>query len=227
MALWKAERCSGSSRNRELGPMKFRRDGDGIISGHFGGSRRESGSGNFLRDGEKNIPDHKVDSATVRRGLRNFCATAQKYLWATRGASLLQSAGMSALLRGTRRFLRYSVVGTSTFALDLALLFVFTDFLGIYYVFSAGLAFAVAVSVNYLFARSHVFPETEREFKTGYGLFMLIAGTGLLAVMGLMYLAVDVLGFGYIVSRIAIAGFVGLWSYFMNFHFNFKVVGEK
>lgn len=23
--------------------------------------------------------------ATVRRGLRNFCATAQKYLWATRG----------------------------------------------------------------------------------------------------------------------------------------------
>ncbi len=122
-----------------------------------------------------------------------------------------------------QRFLKYSMVGTSTFALDLALLFFITDVLGVYYVFSAGLSFMVAVSINYWLAREHVFPETERALQTGYVIFFSIAGTGLLAVMGLMYLAVDVFGFGYIVSRVVIAGFVGLWTYGMNLYVNFKV----
>lgn len=128
--------------------------------------------------------------------------------------------------RGVQRFLKYSAVGTSTFALDLALLFFFTDVLGVYYVFSAGLSFAIAVSINYWLAREHVFPETMQSFDTGYLLFVVIAGAGLCAVMGLMYLAVDVLGFGYIVSRIVIAGFVGLWTYGMNLYVNFNVAGK-
>lgn len=124
---------------------------------------------------------------------------------------------------GIERFLKYTAVGTSTFALDLALLFVLTDVFGVYYVFSAGIAFAIAVSLNYLLAREHVFPETERALHTGYVIFLSIAGAGLFAVMSLMYLAVDVFGFGYIVSRIVIAGFVGLWTYGMNAYANFNI----
>ncbi len=130
------------------------------------------------------------------------------------------------LSHGMQRFFKYSAVGVSTFALDLALLFFFTDVLGVYYVLSAGISFAIAVSLNYWLSREHVFPETERALKSGYALFFLIAGAGLLTVMGLMYLAVDVLGFGYVVSRIVIAGFVGLWTYGMNLYINFKVVGK-
>ncbi len=128
--------------------------------------------------------------------------------------------------KGIQRFLKYTAVGTSTFALDLALLFFLTDVLGVYYVFSAGIAFAIAVSLNYWLSREHVFPETERALESGYVIFLAIAGVGLFTVMGLMYLAVDVLGFSYILSRIIIAGFVGLWTYGMNLYVNFKVAGK-
>jgi putative flippase GtrA len=128
-----------------------------------------------------------------------------------------------ATLSNVHRFLKYSMVGTSTFALDLALLFFFTDVLGVYYVFSAGISFVIAVSINYWLAREHVFPETERTIEKGYIIFFVIAATGLLAVMGLMYMAVDIFGFGYIASRVVIAGFVGLWTYGMNSYVNFKV----
>lgn len=128
--------------------------------------------------------------------------------------------------RGAHRFLKYSSVGVSTFVLDLALLFFFTDVLGVYYVLSAGIAFSIAISINYVLSRTHVFSETTRALESGYVLFFLIAGAGLIAVLGLMYLAVDVLGFGYIISRIVIAGFVGFWTYGMNVYVNFNVAGK-
>ncbi len=175
--------------------------------------------------------------ATVRRCLRNLCASAKKYPWATRGMQnrispacgvslLLQSFNMGLFSPGVRRFFRYTAVGSSTFALDLALLYFFTDVLGIYYLASAGISFLVAVSINYWLAREHVFPETTRALESGYFLFLTIAGTGLAAVVALMYLAVDVFGFGYMVSRVVIACFVGMWTYTMNLYVNFHVAGK-
>lgn len=133
---------------------------------------------------------------------------------------------MALVPQAFERFFRYSIVGTSTFALDLTLLYFLTDVLGVYYVLSAGIAFMIAVSVNYFLARKHVFAQTSRAFESGYVLFLVIAGVGLLLVMALMYLAVDVLGFGYITSRVVIAGQVGLWTYGMNLYVNFKVAGK-
>ncbi|MEK7509416.1 MAG: GtrA family protein [Patescibacteria group bacterium] len=125
-----------------------------------------------------------------------------------------------------KRFFQYTSIGISTFALDLALLFLFTDYLGIYYVLSAGIAFVVAVSFNYALSRRFVFTGTLRSVHGGYVIFLLIAGVGLVLVMGLMYVCVDVLGFNYILSRIFIAGVVGFWTYFMNLYMNFRVAGK-
>jgi hypothetical protein len=49
--------------------MKFCRDGDKIISGHNGVV--------------ENASDVLRVRKTARRGRRIYCATAQKYLWAT------------------------------------------------------------------------------------------------------------------------------------------------
>jgi putative flippase GtrA len=124
------------------------------------------------------------------------------------------------------RFLRYSLIGGTTFLLDLCLLFVFTDIFHIYYVASAGLGFVVAVSLNYLFSRRYVFKGTLRSVHAGYGIFLLIAGVGLVAITGLMALFVGVFGWNYLFSRIIIAGIVGFWNYLMNLYVNFKVVGK-
>lgn len=125
-----------------------------------------------------------------------------------------------------RRFLKYSVVGVSTFIFDLLLLFVLTDYLGINYVVAAGGAFVVAVSINYVVSRKYVFRGTERGVHSGYGYFLAIALIGLLFVMGSMYILVEVLTLHYLFSRVCIAGITGMFNYLTNLYLNFKVVGK-
>lgn len=124
------------------------------------------------------------------------------------------------------RFFKYSSVGVSTFALDLAMLYLLTDFLGVHYLASAAIAFICAVTLNYSISRQYVFIGTKRDLRSGYVFFLIIAGIGLCAVIGLMYLSVDVFGMNYVISRVLIAGFVGIWTYLMNLYVNFRVVGE-
>lgn len=125
------------------------------------------------------------------------------------------------------RFAKSTGFGIITFSLDLFLLFLFTDFLHINYLISAGTAFVIAMSINYVVSRRHVFPETTRSIHEGYLYFLLIGGLGLILVTGFMYLYVDVLHLHYIVSRLLTACFVGWWNYLMNLYVNFKVAGQK
>jgi putative flippase GtrA len=128
--------------------------------------------------------------------------------------------------KATVRFLKYFVVGFSTFLFDLLLLYILTDIVLVNYVLSAGVAFLIAVSVNYYFSRIFVFTQTERRFVSGYYWFIGIAGVGVLMVMSLMFLFVAIFGWPYLISRVLIASVVGVWNYLMNLFFNFNVAGK-
>lgn len=128
--------------------------------------------------------------------------------------------------RTLKRLFRYTIVGSATFLLDLFLLFVFIDVLQYNYIFSAGVAFLIAVSINYVVSRNYVFSGTLRETKTGYFYFVLIVLAGLLTVLGGMYILVTVLNFNYLISRLCIALTTGIWNYLMNLFVNFKVAGQ-
>lgn len=122
------------------------------------------------------------------------------------------------------RFGKYTLVGTVIFVLDLGLLFLLVDTFLIPPVFAAGLAFIVAVSLNYFVSRKFVFSKTRREVKIGYLTFLLIAGVGLLLVTGGMYVLLH-LGVQYLLARVIIATVTGFWNYMMNLYVNFNVAG--
>ena len=124
------------------------------------------------------------------------------------------------------RFFKYSAVGGSTFLFDLGLLFLLTDIFHFNYILSAGGAFLIAVSINYFISRRLVFLGTKRPLQSGYAFFIVIAGIGALAVMALMALFVGVFHWPTLLSRVAIAGVVGIWNYLTNLYLNFKVAGE-
>jgi putative flippase GtrA len=124
------------------------------------------------------------------------------------------------------RFLKYASVGTSTFLFDLFLLYLLIDYIKIHYALATPLAFGVAVSINYFISRRFVFKGTLRSAPAGYGIFMVIALTGMATVTGLMVVFIEVFHLRYLPARIMIAGIVGLWNYFMNLYVNFKVAGQ-
>ncbi|HRH55901.1 MAG TPA: GtrA family protein [Candidatus Paceibacterota bacterium] len=123
------------------------------------------------------------------------------------------------------RFLKYALVGGSTFAFDLLLIWIMTEFLGVPYYWSTALGFLIAVSINYFVSRRYVFKGTARRMHHGYLYFILFAGGGALVITGAVALLVSLLAFHYLVARIAVACVVGTGNYLFNLHYNFKVAG--
>lgn len=127
---------------------------------------------------------------------------------------------------GIKRFLKYAIVGGSTFAFDLLLLWVMTELFGIPYYVSTPFAFIVAVSINYFLARAHVFKGTERPVHHGYMYFVGVAGGGAFLITSAVALLVTFTGLHYLPARILVACVTGTLNYLFNLHINFKVVGK-
>lgn len=123
------------------------------------------------------------------------------------------------------RFLRYTLVGGSTFAFDLLLLYIVTTFLGVPYYLATPGAFLIAVSINYLISRSFVFKRTTRGHTVGYSVFILIALAGAVVTTLGVTVLVTYAGLYFMAARILTALIVGMGNYLFNLFFNFKVVG--
>lgn len=128
--------------------------------------------------------------------------------------------------RGFFRFLRYSVIGITTFAFDLLLLFLLIDFFHMHYLLATALAFIVAISINFLMSRYTVFHKTERHIAHSYLFFVFFATVSLILITGFMHFLVSVLGLHYAPSRIVIAGCVGVLNYIMNLKVTFDVADK-
>jgi len=128
--------------------------------------------------------------------------------------------------RTLTRFLKYSLVGGGTFSLDLLLLYILIDLFSVQYIIASGLAFIIAVSINYILSRKYIFKGTLRSVEDGYRNFLLIACIGLSVVISSMYVLVTIMGAHYLTSRIIVALITGFWNYLMNLFVNFKVAGR-
>lgn len=129
--------------------------------------------------------------------------------------------------RGVKRFLKYAVVGGTTFGIDLALIWVLTEIIHIPYYVSIPLGFWIAVSLNYFLARRFVFIGTERSMHKGYFFFLIPAVAGAFLITGAVALMVTYAGMHYLVARVLVACVGGALNYLVNLHFNFKVAGKE
>jgi putative flippase GtrA len=127
------------------------------------------------------------------------------------------------LKKHTKKLAQYSSTGVPAFLIDLGLLYLLTDLLRVQYLISAGIAFIIATSVNYLLARRIAFAETIRSIGKGYAYFLTVAFLGSATVLILMYILVGQMGLPILLSRLAIAAVVGFISYLMHYYLTFRV----
>lgn len=128
--------------------------------------------------------------------------------------------------KGLIRFIKYTSISGTTFLFDLFLLFFLIDVCKLHYLIATGVAFVVAVSINYCITRKYVFSKTLRSIHYGYIAFLSIATFGMISVLTLMTVFVEIFQWNYAVSRISIACVIGTINYLLNLFFNFKVVGK-
>lgn len=110
---------------------------------------------------------------------------------------------------------RFCIVGGASFLVDYGLLYVCTEFLEIYYLYSSALSFTVSVIFNYWLCIIYVFEDVKKQNKKQATLFISssIVGLGLNQIG--MYFFVSIIGIYYMLAKILATIIVTVWNYIM------------
>ncbi|MBR2775058.1 MAG: GtrA family protein [Selenomonadaceae bacterium] len=108
---------------------------------------------------------------------------------------------------------RFCFVGGVSFLMDYGLLFVLTEFVGLYYLYSSAISFSVTVVFNYWLCVIYVFKGAKSQTTRQAIIFF---GTGVIG-LGLnqlcMWLFVAVAGLHYMLAKIFATAIVTIWNY--------------
>lgn len=119
-------------------------------------------------------------------------------------------------------FIRYSLWWGLAALFDLFLLYVFTDFLHIHYLYSAILAFLFSVTFAYFFQKYITFRNYSKKHLLQWSLFLMFQLIGQWIYMFSLWIGVDVLLFHYMLVAVVAKWIVFLWNFFANHYLNFK-----
>ncbi|MBV9159840.1 MAG: GtrA family protein [Candidatus Kaiserbacteria bacterium] len=119
------------------------------------------------------------------------------------------------------RFVRYNVVNVITFALDLAIIFILTQFLHVFYLISVVIGFICEVVTMFLINRKWTFGKDVALTRMGYT--ALVASVSLIIITTITYVGVHFFDLYYLLARLFAGAFAALWSYFGDSHFTFNV----
>jgi putative flippase GtrA len=113
------------------------------------------------------------------------------------------------------QFFRYIFVGGAAFLVDFVSLYLLTDFLGVYYLTSAAIAFILGLIVNYFLSTYWVFNKRKLDNLTfEFGIFAIIGIVGLGLNELFIWFFTAELNFYYLISKILAAALILFWNFF-------------
>ena len=108
---------------------------------------------------------------------------------------------------------RFCIVGGVSFLIDYGLLYALTEFVGINYLYSAGLSFTVSVVINYWLCVIYVFKDAQKQSTRRAIIFFSTGVIGLGLNQLCMWFFVDVAGVYYMIAKIFATAIVTIWNY--------------
>ena len=117
--------------------------------------------------------------------------------------------------RLSNQFIKFALVGVVNTLINLVVLYVLTEFFGVYYIISAIFAFIVAVTNSFVMNKCWTFNEKiNHKTKTRYVKFFIVSLIALLVNLVLLYSFTELWKIHYMLSQI-IAVFFSLWVNFI------------
>ena len=113
------------------------------------------------------------------------------------------------------QMMRYSISGAIAFSIDIALLFIMTEYAGINYLIAAIIAFTLGMIIVYLLSISWVFPN--RSFKNRHKeiwIFLIIGFIGLGLNEVIIWSFTEFVNFHYMISKMISTVIVYFWNFF-------------
>ena len=107
----------------------------------------------------------------------------------------------------------YTIVGGLAFIVDFGLLFLLTEYFGLYYILSATCSFLAGLLVNYYISTAWVFESTIKSKQLEFTLFSLIGVVGLGLNDLLIWTFTEKFHIYYMLSKLITAILVYLWNF--------------
>jgi len=134
------------------------------------------------------------------------------------------SSHESILNRFVSRLSSYSVVGFSTFLIDLSLIWVFVNLVKLSEPIALGAAFLIAFHINYLVLRLWVYRKTLEKVPRTYTYFVTLAIAVTFIIPTMVVWFESLFGLEMFTSRILVATLLGMIGFSFNTFFNFRVL---
>ena len=126
------------------------------------------------------------------------------------------SSSFAARYPGYHKIGRFLVSGSFATGTNLALLYVLTDWFGVWYLASAAIAFIAAFFISFTLHKFWTFEEPSREgMHFQAGLFFLAALVNLGLNTLCLYLLVEYVYLHYLVAQILVSVFIAIENYFI------------
>lgn len=110
---------------------------------------------------------------------------------------------------------RYFITGGLAFIIDVVALFILTEYMNIYYLYSATIAFSLGLVTTYIFSIFWVFSKRKFDSKAKELLvFILIGLIGISLNVLFIWLFTEYLNLYYLISKIISTIIVFIWNFF-------------
>jgi putative flippase GtrA len=116
-----------------------------------------------------------------------------------------------------KKSLKYSAMTLISNFYDYAILFILTDFLGVFYLLSATISYISSIIISYLLNKKYTFNYIYNNFKENlysFFKFFSVSLSAMILTLLIMILFVEILGINYIVARL-IASFIILFYVYL------------
>lgn len=112
-----------------------------------------------------------------------------------------------------KQILKFGIVGGIAFVIDYALLYVCTEYLNIYVLYSSIISFSISVIFNYIMSIKWVFDVNHKQTHKDFTIFIIFSIIGLGINQLIMYLGIERLHIYYMLVKIASTGIVMVYNF--------------